>query len=187
MEHHHFHYNQQQHHQHSQPEHELELEEWHQQLDLEHHIRHCQCSCNHMGYGNYWSYKDNLDKIGDELHMTSNFVKSQPRSSPGSFIGRSEFSSRTPAGYYGQNGGGTIPRSHRRPTQHYSTAAIAESNFLTPSSQTSISGSSRRPGQHPLNGSASMVAEPSLDADDLMNDDSDSASQSSRPGKFISH
>lgn len=57
MEHHHFHYNQQQHHQHSQPEHELELEEWHQQLDLEHHIRHCQCSCNHMGYGNYWSYK----------------------------------------------------------------------------------------------------------------------------------
>ncbi|KAK4003065.1 hypothetical protein OUZ56_004850 [Daphnia magna] len=131
--------------------------------------------------------EDNLDKIGDELHMTSNFVKSQPRSSPGSFIGRSEFSSRTPAGYYGQNGGGTIPRSHRRPTQHYSTAAIAESNFLTPSSQTSISGSSRRPGQHPLNGSASMVAEPSLDADDLMNDDSDSASQSSRPGKFISH
>ena len=27
------------------------------QLDLENHIRHCQCSCNHMGFGNYWSYK----------------------------------------------------------------------------------------------------------------------------------
>jgi len=33
-------------------------EEWmHDQLDLENHIRHCQCSCNHMGFGNYWSYK----------------------------------------------------------------------------------------------------------------------------------
>lgn len=53
--HHHFHYRHQQ--EHHQPEQQQELEEWHQQLDLEHHIRHCQCSCNHMGYGNYWSYK----------------------------------------------------------------------------------------------------------------------------------
>lgn len=35
----------------------LALEEYRQQLDLENHIRHCQCSCNHLGYGNYWSYK----------------------------------------------------------------------------------------------------------------------------------
>ena len=34
---------------------ECELEEWH--LDLEQHIRQCRCPCNHMGYGNYWSYK----------------------------------------------------------------------------------------------------------------------------------
>ena len=67
MEHHHLHFNGQEHyeehrhhqipyHPHHQPE-QQELEEWHQQLDLEHHIRHCTCSCNHMGYGNYWSYK----------------------------------------------------------------------------------------------------------------------------------
>lgn len=56
----HFHYRPDQHHhrqQQQQQEEQQELEEWHQQLDLEHHIRHCQCSCNHMGYGNYWSYK----------------------------------------------------------------------------------------------------------------------------------
>ena len=35
----------------------LMLEEYRQQLDLENHIRQCQCSCNHLGYGNYWSYK----------------------------------------------------------------------------------------------------------------------------------
>ena len=34
---------------------EHELEDW--QVDLEQHIRQCQCPCNHMGYGNYWSYK----------------------------------------------------------------------------------------------------------------------------------
>jgi len=34
---------------------ENELEDW--QVDLEQHIRQCQCPCNHMGYGNYWSYK----------------------------------------------------------------------------------------------------------------------------------
>ena len=41
-----------------------ELDEWHQQLqDLEDHIRHCQCSCDHMGYGNYWSYNDVNNKV----------------------------------------------------------------------------------------------------------------------------
>lgn len=41
-----------------------ELDEWHQQLqDLEDHIRHCQCSCDHMGYGNYWSYNDVNSKV----------------------------------------------------------------------------------------------------------------------------
>ena len=44
------------HHHHFEPE-QCEMEEWSQQLDLEDHIRRCQCSCNHMGYGNYWSYK----------------------------------------------------------------------------------------------------------------------------------
>ncbi|EFX77038.1 hypothetical protein DAPPUDRAFT_248298 [Daphnia pulex] len=135
---------------------------------------------------------DNLDKIGDEFLVTPNCVsvsnKTQPCSSPGSFNGRSEFSSSSiPAGYYGQNGGGTIPRNHRRLHQHYSTGGgggIVESHFLSPSSQASAgsASSARRHLPHPLNGSASMVAEPGLDADDLMNDDSDSASQqSSRP------
>lgn len=36
---------------------ELVEDEWSKQLELEDHIRHCQCSCNHLGYGNYWSYK----------------------------------------------------------------------------------------------------------------------------------
>jgi hypothetical protein len=135
--------------------------------------------------------QDNLDKIGDEFLVTPNCVsnKTQPCSSPGSFNGRSEFSSSSiPAGYYGQNGGGTIPRNHRRLHQHYSTGGggggIVESHFLSPSSQASAgsASSARRHLPHPLNGSASMVAEPGLDADDLMNDDSDSASQqSSRP------
>ena len=34
---------------------EHEMEEW--RNDLEQHIRHCQCTCNHMGYGNYLSFK----------------------------------------------------------------------------------------------------------------------------------
>nr|CAH0098173.1 unnamed protein product [Daphnia galeata] len=123
--------------------------------------------------------------------MTPNCVsnKTQPCSSPGSFHGRSEFSSSLPSGYYGQNGGGTIPRNHRRQQthQHYATAGIVESHFLSPSSQASGSASSsRRHLQHPLNGSASMVAEPGIDADDLMNEDSDSASQqSSRPAAEV--
>ncbi len=70
--HHHFHYRHQQEHQqqHQQPEQQQELEEWHQQLDLEHHIRHCQCSCNHMGYGNYWSYK-----VGSEQNFSCTIFK----------------------------------------------------------------------------------------------------------------
>ncbi|XP_039284752.1 dipeptidase 1 isoform X3 [Nilaparvata lugens] len=30
---------------------------WELDLDLRHHIQHCACTCNHMGYGNYMDYQ----------------------------------------------------------------------------------------------------------------------------------
>lgn len=29
-------------------------------LELEDHIKHCTCTCNHMGYGNYMDYQVNI-------------------------------------------------------------------------------------------------------------------------------
>lgn len=123
--------------------------------------------------------QDHLDKIGDELPMTPNCIKTA--SSPGS---------RSSAAYYcGQNGGGSIGRAHHHHRQRgpmHSAASIVESHFLSPSSPLDSGASCRRHQQHPLNGSAiraPMIPEPGVDVDDLMNDESDSASQSSRPGK----
>ncbi|XP_073968658.1 dipeptidase 1-like isoform X2 [Rhodnius prolixus] len=31
--------------------------QWHLDMDLRHHIQHCACTCNHMGYGNYMDYQ----------------------------------------------------------------------------------------------------------------------------------
>ncbi len=126
-----------------------------------------------------------MDKIGDELPMTANCIKTA--SSPGS---------RSSAAYYcGQNGGGSIGREHQHQHHHHHrrgpmhSASIVESHFLSPSSPLDSAASCRR-HQHPLNGSAirsaPMIPEPGVDVDDLMNDESDSASQSSRPGKSSS-
>ena len=32
-------------------------------LELQDHIKHCSCSCNHMGYGNYMDYQVTLPLI----------------------------------------------------------------------------------------------------------------------------
>ncbi|BET03247.1 Dipeptidase [Nesidiocoris tenuis] len=29
-------------------------------MDLRHHIQHCACTCNHMGYGNYMDYQGEM-------------------------------------------------------------------------------------------------------------------------------
>lgn len=120
--------------------------------------------------------QEHLDKIGDEFVMDPSCIK-QPSSN--SLGGRSVQSLSTGTGYYGQNGGGTMTRDHRRPVN---SAALVESHFLSPLSP--MDSSSSRHQQPTLNGSATratMIPEP--DVDDLMNDDSDSVSQSSRPGK----
>ncbi|XP_054288246.1 dipeptidase 1-like isoform X3 [Macrosteles quadrilineatus] len=31
--------------------------QWELDMDLRHHIQHCACTCNHMGYGNYMDYQ----------------------------------------------------------------------------------------------------------------------------------
>lgn len=121
--------------------------------------------------------QEHLDKIGDEFLMIPTCIK------PGNSHHLNAHSVQSlSAGYYGQNGGGTMPREHRRPTR---SAAIVESHFLSPPSPIGSLSSRHHQQQYPLNGSATrvspMIAEPV--ADDLMNDDSDSVSQSSRPGK----
>lgn len=32
-------------------------------LDLQYHIQHCTCSCNHLGYGNYLDYQVSFNNV----------------------------------------------------------------------------------------------------------------------------
>ncbi|XP_024080823.1 dipeptidase 1-like isoform X2 [Cimex lectularius] len=35
--------------------------QWRLDMDLRHHIQHCACTCNHMGYGNYMDYQVQME------------------------------------------------------------------------------------------------------------------------------
>lgn len=127
-----------------------------------------------------------MDKIGDEFVMDPNCIVKQTGLAARSFQSLSAGTS-----YLDQNGGGPMMmrehhhhHRHRQPVM-VNSAALVESHFLSPASPMDSSSCSRHQ-QHPLNGSATKapaIAQP--DVDDLMNDDSDSVSQSSRPGKSI--
>lgn len=121
--------------------------------------------------------QDHLDKIGDEFLMTPTCIK------PGNAHLNARSVQSLSTSYYGQNGGGTMPREHRRPIH---SAATVESHFLSPPSPIgSLSGRHHHQQQYLLNGSATRAPMiPETVGDDLMNDESDSVSQSSRPGKF---
>lgn len=38
-------------------------------FELQDHIKHCSCSCNHMGYGNYMDYQVRRQKIQHKLFI----------------------------------------------------------------------------------------------------------------------
>ncbi|KAK2721262.1 hypothetical protein QYM36_003516, partial [Artemia franciscana] len=46
--------------------------------DLEHHIRQCPCTCNHLGYGNYWDYEvgSSTAKLQDARRTTGEYNQS---------------------------------------------------------------------------------------------------------------
>ncbi|XP_046660577.1 dipeptidase 1-like [Homalodisca vitripennis] len=54
----------------------LHCSQWELDMDLRHHIQHCACTCNHMGYGNYMDYQTTcLSEHGPPVRLINGAIR----------------------------------------------------------------------------------------------------------------